>query len=82
MSQPERFDIRILGSGKSGKMLAWHTAQLGGGRHEKLAFAKERAGDDRNADKAACPNREAFFAGRNQVPRGRHASTWSKFRPI
>jgi hypothetical protein len=42
---------------------------------EKLAFAKERAGDDRNADKAACPNREAFFAGRNQVPRGRHAST-------
>ena len=29
MSQPEQFDILILGSGKSGKLLAWHMAQLG-----------------------------------------------------
>ena len=29
MSQPEQFDILILGSGKSGKLLAWHTAQSG-----------------------------------------------------
>ena len=27
MSQPERFEILILGSGKSGKLLAWHMAQ-------------------------------------------------------
>jgi pyruvate/2-oxoglutarate dehydrogenase complex dihydrolipoamide dehydrogenase (E3) component len=29
MSQPERFDILVLGSGKSGKLLAWHMAQSG-----------------------------------------------------
>src|SRR5262245_58281141 len=29
MSQRERFDILILGSGKSGKLLAWHMAQSG-----------------------------------------------------
>jgi pyruvate/2-oxoglutarate dehydrogenase complex dihydrolipoamide dehydrogenase (E3) component len=29
MSQPEQFDIVILGSGKSGKLLAWHMAQSG-----------------------------------------------------
>jgi choline dehydrogenase-like flavoprotein len=27
MSQPEQFDILVLGSGKSGKLLAWHMAQ-------------------------------------------------------
>ena len=29
MSQPEQFDILILDSGKSGKLLAWHMAQSG-----------------------------------------------------
>jgi pyruvate/2-oxoglutarate dehydrogenase complex dihydrolipoamide dehydrogenase (E3) component len=29
MSRPEQFDILILGSGKSGKLLAWHMARLG-----------------------------------------------------
>jgi pyruvate/2-oxoglutarate dehydrogenase complex dihydrolipoamide dehydrogenase (E3) component len=29
MSQPEQFDTLILGSGKSGKLLAWHLAQSG-----------------------------------------------------
>src|SRR5258708_33965086 len=29
MPQPERFDILVLGSGKSGKVLAWHMAQSG-----------------------------------------------------
>ena len=29
MSQPEQFDVLILGSGKGGKLLAWHTAQSG-----------------------------------------------------
>src|ERR1700757_1252365 len=29
MAQPEQFDILILGSGKSGKLLAWHMAQSG-----------------------------------------------------
>src|SRR5262245_25975511 len=27
MPQPERFDILVLGSGKSGKLLAWHMAR-------------------------------------------------------
>jgi choline dehydrogenase-like flavoprotein len=29
MSQPEQLDILILGSGKSGKLLAWPMAQAG-----------------------------------------------------
>jgi pyruvate/2-oxoglutarate dehydrogenase complex dihydrolipoamide dehydrogenase (E3) component len=29
MPQPERFEILILGSGKSGKLLAWQMAQSG-----------------------------------------------------
>ena len=29
MPQPERFEILTLGSGKSGKSLAWHMAQSG-----------------------------------------------------
>src|SRR5437899_7205892 len=29
MPQPERFDILVLGSGKSGKLLAWHMARSG-----------------------------------------------------
>jgi pyruvate/2-oxoglutarate dehydrogenase complex dihydrolipoamide dehydrogenase (E3) component len=29
MSRPDQFDILILGSGKSGKLLAWHMAQSG-----------------------------------------------------
>jgi pyruvate/2-oxoglutarate dehydrogenase complex dihydrolipoamide dehydrogenase (E3) component len=29
MSQPEQFDILILGSGQGGKLLAWHMAQTG-----------------------------------------------------
>jgi pyruvate/2-oxoglutarate dehydrogenase complex dihydrolipoamide dehydrogenase (E3) component len=29
MSQPEQFEILVLGSGKSGKLLAWHMAQSG-----------------------------------------------------
>src|SRR6266511_1593151 len=29
MSQPERFEILVLGSGEGGKYLAWHMAQAG-----------------------------------------------------
>jgi pyruvate/2-oxoglutarate dehydrogenase complex dihydrolipoamide dehydrogenase (E3) component len=29
MSQPERFEILVLGSGEGGKFLAWHMAQAG-----------------------------------------------------
>jgi pyruvate/2-oxoglutarate dehydrogenase complex dihydrolipoamide dehydrogenase (E3) component len=29
MSQPERFEILILGSGAGGKLLAWHMARSG-----------------------------------------------------
>jgi choline dehydrogenase-like flavoprotein len=29
MSQSEQFDVLVLGSGKSGKLLAWHMAQSG-----------------------------------------------------
>src|SRR4030088_2606625 len=29
MSQPERFDVLVLGSGQGGKLLAWHMARSG-----------------------------------------------------
>src|SRR2546428_3720036 len=29
MSQPERFEILVLGSGAGGKLLAWHMARAG-----------------------------------------------------
>src|SRR6266704_2367582 len=29
MSQPERFEVLVLGSGFGGKLLAWHVAQSG-----------------------------------------------------
>jgi pyruvate/2-oxoglutarate dehydrogenase complex dihydrolipoamide dehydrogenase (E3) component len=29
MSRPEQFDVLVLGSGKGGKLLAWHMAQSG-----------------------------------------------------
>jgi choline dehydrogenase-like flavoprotein len=29
MSQPEQFDILVLGSGAAGKLLAWHMAHAG-----------------------------------------------------
>src|ERR1700741_5556177 len=29
MSEPERYEVLILGSGESGKLLAWHMAQSG-----------------------------------------------------
>ena len=29
MSQPERFEILIFGSGQGGKLLAWHMARSG-----------------------------------------------------
>src|SRR5437660_1063067 len=29
MSEPERYEVLVLGSGAGGKLLAWHMAQLG-----------------------------------------------------
>ena len=29
MSQPERFEVLIVGSGQGGKLLAWHMARSG-----------------------------------------------------
>jgi hypothetical protein len=31
MSQPEHFEMLVLGSGEGGKYLAWHTAKSGTG---------------------------------------------------
>ena len=31
MSEPERFEVLILGSGQGGKLPAWHMVRLGGG---------------------------------------------------
>lgn len=30
MSQPQQFEVLILGSGEAGKLLAWHMAHRGG----------------------------------------------------
>ena len=46
MSQPERFDILVLGSGEGGKYLAWHTAQCG---HRTAVVERQLIG-------GSCPN--------------------------
>ena len=46
MSQPERFDILVLGSGEGGKYLAWHMAQS---RHHTAVVERQLIG-------GSCPN--------------------------
>ena len=41
MSEPERFEVLILGSGQGGKLLAWHMARLGEGRPSWSAVGSE-----------------------------------------
>src|SRR6266567_6769114 len=56
MPQPERFEILILGSGKSGKLLAWHTAQSG----------RRTAVVERQWIGGACPN-VACMPSKNEI---------------
>jgi pyruvate/2-oxoglutarate dehydrogenase complex dihydrolipoamide dehydrogenase (E3) component len=46
MSQPERFEILVLGSGEGGKYLAWHTARAG---HRTAVVERKLIG-------GSCPN--------------------------
>jgi pyruvate/2-oxoglutarate dehydrogenase complex dihydrolipoamide dehydrogenase (E3) component len=46
MSQPERVDILVLGSGEGGKYLAWHMAQVG---HRTVVVERQLIG-------GSCPN--------------------------
>lgn len=46
MSQPERFEILVLGSGEGGKYLAWHMAQSG---HRSAVVERKWIG-------GSCPN--------------------------
>jgi pyruvate/2-oxoglutarate dehydrogenase complex dihydrolipoamide dehydrogenase (E3) component len=38
MSEPEQFEVLILGSGEAGKLLAWHVAGLG----RRIAVVEQR----------------------------------------
>src|SRR5262249_18292522 len=69
MSQPEQFEVLILGSGKAGKMLAWHLARSG----------RRTAVVERRWVGGACPN-IACLPSKNEIwsakvaHRARHAA--------
>jgi pyruvate/2-oxoglutarate dehydrogenase complex dihydrolipoamide dehydrogenase (E3) component len=56
MSQPEQFEVLILGSGKAGKMLAWHLARSG----------RRTAVVERRWVGGACPN-VACLPSKNEI---------------
>ena len=56
MPQPERFEILVLGSGKAGKLLAWHMAQSG----------RRTAVVERQWIGGACPN-VACMPSKNEI---------------
>src|SRR6202041_1938430 len=56
MSEPERFEVLILGSGQGGKLLAWHMAQSG--RHTAVVERRWIGG--------SCPN-IACMPSKNEI---------------
>src|SRR5262245_20715911 len=58
MSQPQRHEVLVFGSGAGGKLLAWHLAGSGRPRAEPPADAVRRACGD------ALPRRESVSPGR------------------
>ena len=56
MSQPERFEALILGSGQGGKLLAWHVARSG----------RRTASVERRWIGGSCPN-IAYMPSKNEV---------------
>jgi pyruvate/2-oxoglutarate dehydrogenase complex dihydrolipoamide dehydrogenase (E3) component len=62
MPQPERFEILVLGSGKGGKLLAWHMAQSG----------RRTAVVERQWIGGACPN-VACMPSKNEIQSARVA---------
>ena len=56
MSQPERFEVLILGSGTGGKLVAWHMAQSG----------RRTAVVERQWIGGACPN-VACMPSKNEI---------------
>src|SRR5713101_257563 len=56
MSQPDRFDVLILGSGQGGKLLAWHMARSG----------RRTAGVERRWVGGSCPN-IACMPSKNEI---------------
>ena len=56
MSQPERFEVLVLGSGTGGKLIAWHMAQSG---HRTAAVERRWIG-------GACPN-IACMPSKNEI---------------
>ena len=56
MSQPERFEVLVLGSGTGGKLIAWHMAESG---HRTAALERRWIG-------GACPN-IACMPSKNEI---------------
>ena len=55
MSQPEQFEVLILGSGEAGKLLAWHMARDRGGGSEII---KRRSIGDPHPNIACLPQQK------------------------
>jgi len=66
MSQPDQFEMLILGSGKGGKLLAWHMAQMG----------RRTAVVERRWIGGSCPN-VAYLPSKNEIWRA-----WSGLRSL
>ena len=64
MTQPEQYDALVLGSGKSGKLLAWHMAQAG----------RRTAVVERRWIGGSCPN-VACLPSKNEIWSARVAHT-------
>src|SRR3984893_16446574 len=62
MSQPERVDALVLGSGQGGKLLAWHMAQSG---RRTVVVERRWIG-------GSCPN-IAFMPSKNEIGSARVA---------
>src|SRR3979411_2619934 len=60
MSQPEQFEVLILGSGQGGKLLAWHMARSGG----RTAVGEGRGVGGACPDNTRLPSKNEIWGAR------------------
>jgi glycine/D-amino acid oxidase-like deaminating enzyme len=63
MSEPERIDFLVLGSGEAGKFLAWHMAKAG---HRSVVVERKLIGGS-SPTPTACPARTKSGAPKSPI---------------